>query len=183
MDAAARPRTRSSAVLPKAFSNPPDSTSKQKASSPTASTKRTLTTPLKRNRTGVKLEDDDSMSTPPSSKRRRSTPKERSVKDPYNPVNNLVDSLRPGLTLVFIGLNPGLMTASTGTYHSIYRVLKLKFYRSCLCASFQSVLEDAQLEWSNTCQTRTQGDVRPSEALSDWEYKHLLATYAHWSWA
>ncbi|RMZ86592.1 hypothetical protein DV736_g6180, partial [Chaetothyriales sp. CBS 134916] len=28
--------------------------------------------------------------------------------------NNLVDSLRPGLTLVFVGLNPGLKTAQTG---------------------------------------------------------------------
>lgn len=47
-------------------------------------------------------------------KKRRSTTKERSAKDPHNPVNNLVDSLRPGLTLVCIGLNPGLMTAATG---------------------------------------------------------------------
>jgi hypothetical protein len=41
-------------------------------------------------------------------KRRRTTTKERSAQDPYNPENNLVDSLRPGLTLVCIGLNPGL---------------------------------------------------------------------------
>lgn len=47
-------------------------------------------------------------------KKRRSTTKERSAKDPYSPDNNLVDSLRPGLTLVCIGLNPGLMTAATG---------------------------------------------------------------------
>lgn len=50
----------------------------------------------------------------PSLKKRRSTTKERSARDPYSPTNNLVDSLRPGLTLVCIGLNPGLMTASTG---------------------------------------------------------------------
>ncbi|KAK5252151.1 uracil DNA N-glycosylase Thp1 [Exophiala xenobiotica] len=51
---------------------------------------------------------------PPKLKKRRSTTKERSAKDPYSPANNLVDSLRPGLTLVCIGLNPGLMTAATG---------------------------------------------------------------------
>ncbi|KIX07319.1 uncharacterized protein Z518_01972 [Rhinocladiella mackenziei CBS 650.93] len=50
----------------------------------------------------------------PKLKKRRSTTKERSARDPYSPVNNLVDSLRPGLILVFIGLNPGLTTAATG---------------------------------------------------------------------
>ncbi|KIW18808.1 hypothetical protein PV08_03097 [Exophiala spinifera] len=54
---------------------------------------------------------DSSAST---AKKRRSTTKERSAKDPHSPVNHLVDSLRPGLTLVCIGLNPGLMTAATG---------------------------------------------------------------------
>jgi G:T/U-mismatch repair DNA glycosylase len=38
----------------------------------------------------------------------------RRAKDPYSPVNNLVDSIRPGLMLLMIGLNPGLMTAETG---------------------------------------------------------------------
>jgi thymine-DNA glycosylase len=38
----------------------------------------------------------------------------RRFKDPYSPVNNLVDSIRPGLMLLMIGLNPGLMTAETG---------------------------------------------------------------------
>ncbi|KIV95757.1 hypothetical protein PV10_03373 [Exophiala mesophila] len=52
--------------------------------------------------------------TPPSAKKRRSTTKERSARDPHSPDNKLVDSLRPGLTLVCIGLNPGLMTAATG---------------------------------------------------------------------
>ncbi|ETN46442.1 uncharacterized protein HMPREF1541_00626 [Cyphellophora europaea CBS 101466] len=47
-------------------------------------------------------------------KKKRSTAKERSENDPHNPENNLVDSLRPGLILVFIGLNPGLKTAETG---------------------------------------------------------------------
>ncbi|KIW31161.1 uncharacterized protein PV07_02830 [Cladophialophora immunda] len=56
----------------------------------------------------------DMTSTAPKFKKRRSTTKERASRDPYNPVNNLVDSLRPGLTLVCIGLNPGLMTAATG---------------------------------------------------------------------
>jgi TDG/mug DNA glycosylase family protein len=50
----------------------------------------------------------------PKFKKRRSTTKERSARDPYSPANNLVDSLRPGLILVCIGLNPGLMTAATG---------------------------------------------------------------------
>ncbi|KAK5047416.1 hypothetical protein LTR84_006512 [Exophiala bonariae] len=47
-------------------------------------------------------------------KKKRSTTKERSAQDPHSPVNNLVDSIRPGLVLVMIGLNPGLMTAATG---------------------------------------------------------------------
>ena len=47
-------------------------------------------------------------------KKKRSTTKQRSAQDPHSPVNNLVDSIRPGLTLVMIGLNPGLMTAATG---------------------------------------------------------------------
>ncbi|KIY02469.1 uncharacterized protein Z520_02608 [Fonsecaea multimorphosa CBS 102226] len=65
----------------------------------------------------VKQEEDSlesNISTAPKLKKRRSTTKERASKDLYNPVNNLVDSLRPGLTLVCIGLNPGLMTAATG---------------------------------------------------------------------
>ena len=49
----------------------------------------------------------------PSPKKRKST-KERSANDVHSPPNNLVDSLRPGLTLVLIGLNPGLETARTG---------------------------------------------------------------------
>lgn len=54
-------------------------------------------------------------STPsPTPSKRRTTTKERSVHDPYEPENKLVDSLRPGLMLVFIGLNPGLETARTG---------------------------------------------------------------------
>ncbi|EXJ90060.1 TDG/mug DNA glycosylase [Capronia epimyces CBS 606.96] len=57
----------------------------------------------------------DSTLTPKSkSKKKRSTTKERSARDPYSPTNKLVDSLRPGLILVFVGLNPGLMTAATG---------------------------------------------------------------------
>lgn len=59
-------------------------------------------------------ENDHDAATPPSAKKRRSTTKERSAGDPHSPDNKLVDSLRPGLTLVCIGLNPGLMTAATG---------------------------------------------------------------------
>lgn len=64
----------------------------------------------------IKSEDaeDKSILTQPSAKKRRSTTKERSARDPYSPTNHLTDSLRPGLTLVCIGLNPGLMTAATG---------------------------------------------------------------------
>ncbi|OCT49781.1 G/U mismatch-specific uracil DNA glycosylase [Cladophialophora carrionii] len=63
---------------------------------------------------GSILAQDDSTTTTPKLKKRRSTTKERSAQDPHYPLNNLVDSLRPGLTLVCIGLNPGLMTAATG---------------------------------------------------------------------
>ncbi|OAL39042.1 hypothetical protein AYO20_01793 [Fonsecaea nubica] len=67
-----------------------------------------------KNDLGFKPSTGDVRPTTPKSKKRRTTTKERSLKDPYSPVNNLVDSLRPGLTLVCIGLNPGLMTAATG---------------------------------------------------------------------
>lgn len=50
----------------------------------------------------------------PNPSKRRTTTKERSAHDPYKPENKLVDSLRTGLMLVFIGLNPGLETARTG---------------------------------------------------------------------
>lgn len=56
--------------------------------------------------------DSDSKGTTP--KKRRTSAKERSKNDPYEPKNNLVDALRPGLILVMIGLNPGLKTAETG---------------------------------------------------------------------
>jgi len=52
--------------------------------------------------------------TAPKSKKQRSTTKDRSAQDPHSPVNHLVDTLRPGLMLIMIGLNPGLMTAATG---------------------------------------------------------------------
>lgn len=58
--------------------------------------------------------DSGSDVAPTRLKKKRSTTKERSAQDPHSPVNNLVDSMRPGLTLVMIGLNPGLMTAATG---------------------------------------------------------------------
>jgi mismatch-specific thymine-DNA glycosylase len=48
------------------------------------------------------------------SAKRSTSRKARRSKDPYSPVNNLVDSIRPGLMLLMIGLNPGLMTAETG---------------------------------------------------------------------
>lgn len=50
----------------------------------------------------------------PTPSKHRTTTKERAANDPYEPDNKLVDSLRPGLMLVFIGLNPGLETARTG---------------------------------------------------------------------
>lgn len=55
-----------------------------------------------------------SSSPSPAPSKRRTTTKERSANDPYEPENKLVDSLRTGLILVFIGLNPGLETARTG---------------------------------------------------------------------
>ena len=55
-----------------------------------------------------------SSSTSSRSLKKRTTTKQRSAKDEYFPENNLVDSLRPDLTLIFVGLNPGLDTAKTG---------------------------------------------------------------------
>lgn len=75
------------------------------------------TTPVRRS--SRKRESDEHVSTEDvesstPAKKKRSTAKERAANDPRNPINKLVDSIRPGLTLVFIGLNPGLMTAATG---------------------------------------------------------------------
>ena len=50
----------------------------------------------------------------PTQPKRRTTTKERSANDPYEPENKLVDSLRMNLMLIFVGLNPGLETARTG---------------------------------------------------------------------
>jgi hypothetical protein len=60
------------------------------------------------------LQGDDDYGAPTPAKKRRRTKKEKSANDEYYPENNLVDSLRPGLILVMIGLNPGLKTAQTG---------------------------------------------------------------------
>ena len=95
--ASGQPSTRISKALPRTAS------SRYSPSSTPTSSKR------KRGSASVVEEEED---TP---KKKRSTAKERSVNDPYNPENHLVDSLRPGLILVMIGLNPGLKTAETGT--------------------------------------------------------------------
>ncbi len=96
------PSTRAGAASPKAVARPA-STRSAAASTPTRITSR------KRAVDGDKAEE----STP--NKKKKTSAKERSVNDPYNPENNLVDSLRPGLVLVMCGLNPGLQTALTGT--------------------------------------------------------------------
>lgn len=62
----------------------------------------------------LKEEEDNNDNDEAPASKRRSTTKQLAASDPHNPVNNLVDSLRPDLILVFIGLNPGLMTASKG---------------------------------------------------------------------
>ena len=82
-------------------------------------TQNSVDTPARKRR----IKDEvDSQSTSSGQKKRRSTTKERSAADPYHPDNKLVDSLRLGLMLVFIGLNPGLQTAATGLYYaSTYR--------------------------------------------------------------
>jgi thymine-DNA glycosylase len=51
---------------------------------------------------------------PTKSAKRSNVRKALRSTDPYSPVNNLVDSIRPGLMLLMIGLNPGLKTAETG---------------------------------------------------------------------
>ena len=69
-----------------------------------------------RKRPSSQIEADDSVK--PTPKRKRTSQKEKSKNDPYEPENKLVDSLRPGLILVMIGLNPGLKTAETGKFHT-----------------------------------------------------------------
>lgn len=67
--------------------------------------------PLKRTAT-LDAESESGAATP--NKKKRRSAKERSANDEYSPENKLVDSLRPGLLLVMVGLNPGLNTAQTG---------------------------------------------------------------------
>lgn len=73
--------------------------------------------PLRRSSRKRSSDDEDNdftASAAPAKKKKKTTTKQRSAADPHNPVNRLVDSLRPDLTLVLIGLNPGLMTAEKG---------------------------------------------------------------------
>lgn len=68
-------------------------------------------TPSPRKRKGS---PESASPTPKRSLSRSASRNAKRLNDPYSPTNNLVDSLRPGLQLVFIGLNPGLKTAETG---------------------------------------------------------------------
>lgn len=88
-----------------------------------------------------KREADQIQEVQPKKKRRAA--KERSKNDPYNPENKLVDSLRPGLILVFIGLNPGLTTAETGRYSQSWGVTADISPRTCLRTSLESLLASA----------------------------------------
>jgi thymine-DNA glycosylase len=74
----------------------------------------------------LKLSQSPTQKAEPRTPRRRSTPRSRKVSStsvsPSSPatpvVSNLRDSLRPNLTLVLIGLNPGITTASLGHPYS-----------------------------------------------------------------
>ena len=75
----------------------------------------------------------------------KSTPRKRikklgTVDDLYEGDNNLVDSLRPGLILVFIGLNPGLETARTGTIPNKRSDQSLTSLRSCIRTQIKQIL-------------------------------------------
>jgi mismatch-specific thymine-DNA glycosylase len=60
------------------------------------------------------LSPSTSKSAPTKSAKRSIARKALRSTDSHSPVNNLVDSIRPGLMLLMIGLNPGLKTAETG---------------------------------------------------------------------
>ncbi len=70
----------------------------------------------KRHATSSPSSDSPVSSTPTSAKPtgRSAARKAKRYADPYTVTNNLVDSIRPGLMLLMIGLNPGLKTAETG---------------------------------------------------------------------
>lgn len=95
--------------------------------------------PLKRSLSAVSQEEYESGSPTPGKKKRRSK-REKSQNDEYYPENNLVDSLRPGLILVMIGLNPGLTTAKTGKVASIQTVKPADMFRTCILSPHQPLL-------------------------------------------
>ena len=70
----------------------------------------------KRQATSAFASASPATSSPTPSKSAKSTSARKALRstDPYSPTNNLVDSIRPGLMLLMIGLNPGLKTAETG---------------------------------------------------------------------
>ncbi|KEF53286.1 uncharacterized protein A1O9_10734 [Exophiala aquamarina CBS 119918] len=103
---ATSPTAHGSGVVPGSASDPRSSSKRRRQSSNAAETG------TSREQASIHLPTPEAAA--PRPKKKRSTTKDRSAKDPHNPVSNLVDSLRPGLTLVMIGLNPGLMTAATG---------------------------------------------------------------------
>jgi thymine-DNA glycosylase len=97
--------------------NPNDPVAPNRGKRGADSTSMSVSTRSKRRATSVSAYD--SVSPSPSavstgSAKHSSSRGARRSKDPYSPVNNLVDSIRPGLMLLMIGLNPGLMTAETG---------------------------------------------------------------------
>ena len=112
----------------------------------------------------------------PSPKKRTST-KERSANDVHSPPNNLVDSLRPGLTLVMIGLNPGLETARTGiTIHESAAVL-LTCHRPCICSPQQLLLEATSWRWHHLQAAPTCRNTRLARSLWHWKHQHLCKTH------
>lgn len=113
-------------------------------------------------------------------KKKRKDAKERSQNDPYNPENKLVDSLRPGLTLVFIGLNPGLTTAETGRYSQPQGIAANATPRTRIRTSFESLLAPASRERGHSQKTLTFRDPRPPISVLNRQHQHLCSSNERW---
>jgi mismatch-specific thymine-DNA glycosylase len=99
---------------PKASQSPPVIPLTGKTGKPAAKDQHTKSSLRRKKRKHEASAGPSDLGPSPIQPKRRTTTKERSANDPYEPENKLVDSLQMSLMLVFVGLNPGLETARTG---------------------------------------------------------------------
>ena len=96
------------------------------------------------------------------------------VRDTVSAVNPLTDYLRPGLDLVFVGINPGTKSAATGHHYAgpgnhFWPLL----FESCLVSEPLTFEQDARiLEWNIGL---TNMVARPSPSITDLSVSEMRA--------